>query len=219
MNMTIVADKGNLNRIDNSVHLEQNVRATTEDGATLTTDYLDWDAQNEKLSNDAPTWIKRGTMEAYGIGIFGQPSLNLVQLKKDVVVKISLKKEADQQALALPPPTVITCDGSLEVDYENNLAIFQDNVKVEDNRGKIFADRMDVYFATEAEESKRIEGMEGVGIDKVVALGNTEIHHGGNITYSQKAVYDTDTGKLTLTGEPKLVIYSTKGLGQLMETE
>ncbi len=228
MNMTILADAGSLNRVDNNVHLEKNVQATTDDGATMNTDSLDWDAQNEKLSNDVPTWVKRGTMEAYGIGIIAQPTLNLVQLKRDVIVKIS-PAEADpvrsrqggtkEAAKEVSPSTVITCSGPLEVEYENNLAIFQDNVKVKDKRGEIFADRMDVYFSTQAEEGKQMEGMEGVGIEKVVATGNTEIHHGNNITYSQKAVYDTETGKLTLTGEPKLVIYSTESFSQLMGTE
>jgi len=60
--------------------------------------------------------------------------------------------------------------------------------------------------------------MEGMGIEKVIATGDVQIHHGNNITYSQKAVYDTDTGKLTLTGRPKLVIYSTEDFTQLMET-
>ena len=225
VNMTIVADEGSLNRIDNNVHLEKNVCATTDDGATLTTDYLDWDAQNQRLSSDAPVWIKRGMMEASGIGIAGQPTMNLVEIKKDVTVKLSLQ---EQDAVEGPDvkgqpeasvPTVITCDGPLEVEYEKNLAVFQDNVKVKDKRGEILADKMDVYCAAQTEESKQMEGMQGMGIEKVVATGDVEIYQGDNITYSQKAVYDTDTGKLTLTGQPKLVIYSTESFSQLMGTQ
>ncbi len=227
--MTIVADEGTLNRIDNSIHLEKNVRATTDDGATLTTDYLDWDAQRQLLSSDAPVWIERGMMEAQGTGIVAQPALSFVELKKDVTVKISLEEKTDDSAQKQdaddlsqdepPPPTVITCDGPLEVQYEKNLAIFRDNVKVKDNRGEIFADKMDVYFGAQTEKSKQMEGMEGMGIEKVVAVGDVEIHHGGNITYSQRAVYDAATGKLTLTGQPKLVIYSTEAFSQLMGTQ
>ena len=216
VNMTVVADKGNLNRVDNYVHLEKNVLATTDDGATLTTDRLDWDAQNQKIVSDAPVWIKRGMMEASGTGIVAQPALSLVELKKDVTVKLS-PEEAGKAELF--PPTVITCAGPLEVEYENNLAIFHENVKVEDNRGEIFADKMDVYFSAQEKKSKQMQGMEGMGVDKIVATGDVEIHHGGNITYSQKAVYDTETGKLTLTGQPKLVIYSTESLSQLMGTK
>lgn len=204
-NMTIVADEGSLNRVNSNVHLEKDVLVTSDDGVTMTADYLDWDAQNERLSSESPVCITRGTMEAYGTGIIAQPVLNLVELKKDVTVK-------------MPPSTIITCDGPLEVDYQNNLAVFQDNVKVKDERGEILADKMDVYFARQAEESKQMQGMEGMGIEKVIATGDVQIHHGSNITYSQKAVYDTDTGKLTLTGRPKLVIYSTEDFTQLMET-
>ncbi len=212
-NMTIVADRGSLSRVDNNVHLEDNVMATTDDGATLSADYLDWDAQNQKITSEGPVQITRGAMEACGRGIVGQPLLNLVQLKEEVTVRLSMDTSADASAL-----TVITCDGSLEVEYENNLAIFQNNVKVKDERGEIFADKMDVYFSAQSEKGKQVEGMAGMGIEKVEAFGNVEIHHGGNSTYSQKAVYDTETGKLTLTGRPKLVIYSTESLKQMTET-
>ena len=213
VNMTIVADEGILNRLDNNVHLEKNVKATTDDGATLTTDSLDWDAQNELLTSEVPVWIERGMMQARGTGLMAQPMSNLVQLKKDVTVELSLQQTAD--SAQKQGPTVITCDGPLEVEYENNLAIFQDNVKVKDERGEIFADKMDVYFAAQAQGDKQLKGTEGMGIEKVVAVGDVEIHHGANITYSQKAVYEADTGKLTLTGQPKLVIYSREGFSQL----
>lgn len=225
MDMTITADRGSLNRINNSVHLEKNVRATTDDGATLCTDYLDWDAQNEELTSQAPVHIERGMMEASGTGMVGKPEANFVELKKDVTVTLSLRGadvQAEKQdtaragALEVLEPTVINCDGPLEVEYQNNLAIFYDNVKVKDSRGEIFADKMDVHFSTESEQSKQIEGLEGMGIEKIVATGDVEIHHGSNITYSQKAVYDTATGKVTLTGQPKLVIYSTEDFAQLM---
>ncbi|UCB57444.1 MAG: LPS export ABC transporter periplasmic protein LptC [Candidatus Omnitrophota bacterium] len=205
-NMTIVADKGSLNRLNNSVHLEKDVVVTSDDGATLTTDYLDWDAEAQRLASEAPVWIKRGMMEAAGIGITAQPVLNQVELKKDVTVKMSLG-------------TTITCKGVLAVDYQKNLAIFQDNVKVKDKRGEIFADKMDICFATQNEEEKQLEGMEGMGIEKVTAVGSVQIHRADNITYSERAVYDTNEGRLTLTGQPKLVIYSTKDFSQLMAGE
>lgn len=208
-NMTIVADQGNLDRANNNVHLEKNVQVITDDGATLNTDYLDWDAQNQRLSNEDPVWIERDRMKAKGVGIIAQPVLNKVEIKKDVTVELSIKED--------DAPTVITCDGSLEVEYERNLAIFKQNVLVKDMRGEILADKIDLYLARQTQEGKKIEGMQGMGIDKVVAEGNVEIHRGENISFSEKAVYDTETGKLTLTGKPKLVIYSTGAFSKLME--
>lgn len=209
--MNVVADQGSLNRLDNSVHLEKNVFVTSDDGATMTTDYLNWDAQNEKLFSDAPVWLKRGMMEASGKGIIAQPALNFVELKQDVTVEVTPESRdtAAENKVSEISSTVITCDGPLEVDYQNNVAFFHDNVKVKDSRGEIFSDTMDVYFATETDKGKQLEGMEGMGIEKVIAQGAVEIHHGQNISYSKKAVYDTNTGRLTLTGQPKLVIYST----------
>ena len=204
-NITIVADEGSLNRKNNNVHLEKNVVVTTDDGATLNTNYLDWDAQEEKLSNEDPVLIERGAMKAKGIGLFAQPVLNTVKLKKDVTVELAMQAAGEAQAF----PTVITSDGLLEVAYQNNLAVFNDNVRVKDKRGEILADKMDIYLTDEAEGSKKLEQIEGMGIEKVEAFGDVEIHHGGNISYSQKAVYDAGTGRLTLTGQPKLVIYST----------
>lgn len=222
--MTITADEGSLNRVNNNVHLEKNVVAVSDDGATLTTDYLDWNAQDGELSTDAPVHIKRGFMEAEGIGMIAQPELNLVEIKKDVKVKIAIEVKdnnvsGENVAIRVSKPTIITCDGPLEVDYENNLATFYKNVKVNDSRGEIFAERMDVYFSSDSQQQQQIEGMEGMGIEKIVAVKDVEIHHGSNITYSQKAVYDAQSGKLTLTGRPKLVIYSAEGFGQLMGGE
>lgn len=217
VNMTIIADRGNLNRIDNSVHLEENVVATSDDGATLITDYLDWNPRDQKLSSDAPVWIKRGMMKAFGKGLIAQTELSLVELKKDVTVKMLLEAE-EGKSIAHLPATVITCDGPLEVDYQNNLAVFNNNVKVKDKRGEILADKMEVYFITRADSSKQMPGMQGLGIKKVIATGNTEIRRGDNVTYSQKAVYEAATGKLILTGHPKLVIYSTEDFTQLMDS-
>jgi lipopolysaccharide assembly outer membrane protein LptD (OstA) len=148
-------------------------------------------------------------MKAKGTGIIAQPVLNMVELKKDVTVELSIKED--------DIPTVITCDGSLEVAYQNNLAIFEENVIVKDMRGEILADKMDVHLASQRQEGKQIEGMLGMGIDKVIAEGNVEIHREGNISFSEKAVYDTGTGRLSLTGKPKLVIYSTQDFSRMMQ--
>ncbi|MFH1045835.1 MAG: LPS export ABC transporter periplasmic protein LptC [Candidatus Omnitrophota bacterium] len=244
-NMTIVADEGILNKTDNNVHLEKNVKATTDDGAVMTTDYLDWDSQSQKLSSDAPVQIERGTMKAQGTGLVGQPTLSKVELKENVTVELALNNDGPPEtitiskeelaaqgptkilksAAAAAASTVITCDGPLEVDYQKNIAVFNNNVKVNDQRGKIIANRMDVYFATEKDNAeakkdkdkdKGMQGMEGLGIDKIICIGNVEIHRGENITYSEKAVYDTLSGLLTLTGSPKLVIYSTQGMGEML---
>ena len=41
----------------------------------------------------------------------------------------------------------------------------------------------------------------------MVCTGHVSIIHGENTTYSDKAVYKADEKKLTLEGQPKLIMY------------
>ena len=91
--------------------------------------------------------------------------------------------------------TTITCDGPLELNYKKNRASFLNNVKVEDREGNIFADRIDVYYNP---TTRRIKC--------VVARDNVRIVNGENVTYSEKAIYLVDEGRVVLPNRPKLVI-------------
>ena len=90
-------------------------------------------------------------------------------------------------------PTVITCDGSLDVDFEKNMAIFNDNVVVEDRKGNVYSDQMKVYFMGEGREISLIE-----------AYGSVVIDIDGKIAKSDKAVYNVSEGLLVLTGNPRI---------------
>ena len=90
-------------------------------------------------------------------------------------------------------PTVITCDGALDVEFDNNIAIFHDNVVVKDNRGEVYADLMTVYF----KEANR-------AISLIEAEGNVIIHVDNKIAKSEKAVYKVNEGTLELTGNPRI---------------
>ncbi|MDP8229584.1 MAG: LPS export ABC transporter periplasmic protein LptC [Candidatus Gorgyraea atricola] len=109
---------------------------------------------------------------------------NLVTLQDDVVAKST-------------DGTTITCDGPLEINYNKNRAAFLNNVKVKDSKGDIFADRIDVYFN---DDTRRVRC--------VVARGNVRIVSGENITYSEKAIYLVNQGRVILPKRSKLVIKS-----------
>lgn len=190
-NITLTANKGEFDKNQNNLLLKENVVATTVDGATLTTDHMNWNATKEEVDTDAIVNINRENMEATGEGACGQPDLKYMQLKKNVTVE-------------LKPSTVITCDGALEVDTQNNKAVFNDNVLVVDERGKLWADKVEVYF----DPIKK-------GIDKVVAKGNVKIERGENVTYSEEASYDANSKLMVLSGRPKLVLYSQEDLNAL----
>lgn len=190
-NITLTADKGEFDKNQNNLLLKENVVATTVDGAKLTTDHLNWNATKEEVNTDAVVNIERENMEATGEGALGQPDLKYMQLKKNVTVE-------------LKPSTVITCDGALCVDTQKNMAVFNDNVLVVDERGKLWADKVEVYF----DPAKK-------GISKVAAKGNVKIERGENVTYSEEASYDADSKLMVLTGRPKLVLYSQEDLNAL----
>jgi len=54
-------------------------------------------------------------------------------------------------------------------------------------------------------------------VKDIVAEGNVKIKRGDNMTYSEKAVYDAVSKKVSLAGRPKLVIYQ-EGEGGGMDT-
>ncbi len=183
--ITLTADSGTFDRNSNDVKLKSNVVAVTDDGATLTTDKLNWNAQKEEVWTEDIVNINRDNVKVKGTGIIGHPSLEQVKFEQDVTIDIA-------------PSTIITCDGALEIDYKQSVAYLNDNVEVTDERGKIKADKARVYFDTEKKEIK-----------KVIAEGNVSIQRGENITYSQKAIYYAKEAKVVLQGRPKFIIYSS----------
>ena len=96
--------------------------------------------------------------------------------------------------------TIITCDGEVEFDYERNVAYFLNNVHVDSEDGSIIADKITVHLDPDTRQVKEI-----------VAEGNVKIRRGENMTYSDKAIYDAVTKKVSLVGRPKLVIYQEGG--------
>ena len=95
-------------------------------------------------------------------------------------------------------PTIITCTGPLEIDYEKEIAVFHNNVKVDQkDHGVMHADRMDAYFDFKNKKILRI-----------ISQGNVKIVKDENTSYSDEALYSAEDGKLTLSGNPRLVINS-----------
>jgi LPS export ABC transporter protein LptC len=207
----LTAQQGDFDKKQSAVHLEKDVVITTSGGAKLTTDSLDWDRKNQIISTKDPVSIKRETMVTTATGAVGHPDLNKISLTKDVTVEINPqdKKEPLQD---LQDKVVITCDGPLEIDYQKNVAVFNNNVKVEQKDVTIYSDIMDVYFLVpdknKAEQKAEAPSVMGANLDRIVSRGNVKIVRGENISYCEQAVYTAADKKIILTGRPKLVIYS-----------
>jgi LPS export ABC transporter protein LptC len=211
----LTAEKGDFNKADGKVHLEDNVVITTSGGTKLVTDSLDWDRKGQQVSTKDPVNIARENMVIDAKGAKGEPNLKKVELQKEIKLDVLTPKEEDP---GTKEKIVITCDGPLQIDYEKNIATFLNNVLVERPDSKIYSDKMDVFFipSGKAESGSQDKGtppgVMGSKIDKIVASGNVRVVRGENTSFSQEAIYTAAGRKLTLTGRPQLVIYSQEGL-------
>ena len=164
--MTLTADKGAFNRASSDAHFESNVVVTGSNGTKMTTDALDWKNADQKIVTDRP-----------------------VEMKADVKNK---KDDGTEEKI----PTTITCDGPMEIDYGKNYAVFNTNVKVNDERGQLFCDTATAYYDARTKQ-----------VSKIIAKGNVKIIRGGSWTYSDEATYLAPDQKVILTGSPRVMIY------------
>ena len=196
--MNLKAEKGDYDKANSKVHLQDNVVATTSSGARLTTESLDWAQKDQKITTNDTVNIKRENMEVTATGAQAEPSLKKIYLKEDVKVDIE-QKEKDKPE---PSKTTITCDGPLEIDYDKETAVFNNNVVANNpTQGNIFCDKMTVHFKFKEKT-----------IDRVVCQGNVRIVKGENVTLSEEAIYDAASKKMILTGRPQLTIFTEEGM-------
>ncbi|MDP6686243.1 MAG: LPS export ABC transporter periplasmic protein LptC [Candidatus Omnitrophota bacterium] len=186
------ARQGSFDRDKNLVHLEENVIMKIIDGMSMRTERLDWDAKEKNVFTDAVVKIKRADFEVIGKDMFYDLKNKTASLKKDITANI---EAINRDVLGM----TITCDGPLELDYQKNRATFRNNVLVENAEGEIYSDRMDVYFKPNTRKARL-----------VVARGSVRIVNGGSVTYSERAIYLVDKGKVILPKRSRLVIETTE---------
>jgi len=214
--VTLTSKEGLFDRKKNLIHLEKDVNLITETGSSLKTDSLDYNENEGILISKDPVDIQRENTSLKGMGLEANLDLKTAQLSKDIVLEInpvrntqnSIEKDKISNGVNRSNPEErkiqITCGGPLEIGYEKGIAYFFNNVKVEDVEGDIISDKMEVYF----DISDKEKDLGGWKINRIRAIGNVKIIRGKNISYSQEAIYDTKEKKVTLLGEPKLIIYS-----------
>ena len=223
-NTKLTADKGDFNKVDGKVHLEKNVVITTSTGTKMTTDVLDWDRKAQLMTTKSPVNVTRDNMILIALGAQGEPTLKKIAFDKDVKLDINPALGDKPADPGLKGKITITCDGPLEINYEKNIATFNNNVKVEREDSVINSDKMDVYFsqkpkdaAKDKEPKKDVDPASNMGlsaskIEKIVARGNVKVTRGENVSYSDEAIYNAADKKLILSGRPKLILYSSEGL-------
>jgi LPS export ABC transporter protein LptC len=187
--VNLTSDKGVFSRKTNDIKLTSNVRVSTDEGTIMHTDVLSWDAKEQFIYTDEDVFIERKDMDIRGTGAVAKPSFKTVQLYQ--AIRVNTKE----------PPATITCDGPLEVDYENNVAYFNNNVELLDKETSITTDTAHAYFNPKQKS-----------LEKVFCQGNVVIKKGPDITHAQQLTYIPGEGRIILEGRPRIVISSTEEL-------
>lgn len=183
--VTITADQGSLDRSTSNIQLENNVVATTENGARLMTERLQIYPQDKRMETDLSAKVKKDNINIEGTGATSDSQLSKVQFKKNVTVVV---QDPDSESKL---PTIITSDGPLDVDYKRDIAHFSRNVVARHPQGTLTADYMDVLYD---KNTRRVS--------KIIAHGNVVIvSKEGNKTYSDNAVYLAKDGRMILGGD------------------
>ncbi len=193
--VTITADRGVFDKSTSTVYLQKNVVATTQEGARLMTDALNIHPTERSLDTKEKVSVKKDNIDVDGLGAKGDSQLKKVVFRKSVTVVI----QSDDPKSAVP--TVITCEGPLDINYDKNIAHFHKNVVATDHRGKLTADNMDVFYDKVTKK-----------VDHIVALGNVVITTPeGNTTYADEVTYLVKEGRVLLNGSTEAVYFPGSG--------
>jgi LPS export ABC transporter protein LptC len=159
-----------------------NVNVVSEEGGFLSTTKATWTQDTGEVSTDAEVYIKRDEVEARGKGAIANIEKKHAVLLSEIYVRFE-------------PDTIIKSNGSLEIDFNENIAIFSDGVEVEDKEGKLYADKISVEFDSASNKIARVK-----------AEGNVKLSKGQSYTLCEKAVYTEGTGSVQFLGKPRVVI-------------
>ncbi len=204
LEMNVVSEKGYYNKSKGIVLLSHDVKAVSSNGTTLTTDQVVWDTKRHVLETDKPLTIEKMDKSARLQGVGGTVEID----KNTAMLHRNVRAEMDRSALSNEKKekrhrTVIKCKGPLVVHYREKVAIFNNDVVVEDESATIYSDKLTVYFNSPKNR-----------IRKIIAEGHVRIVKGDNVTESEKAVYDVENDSLTMIGEPKILFYTGEEIGK-----
>ena len=190
--MNLTAKSGQLDKANGNMHLEKDVVVTSQTGAQLMTDSLDWHKEKDLVTTNDDVFLSKDGMTATGNGAVVHPNQNTAQINRNVVVNVNTTPKAMQGHII-----TITSDGSMEVEYTKGTAVFTKNVVAVDGDRKIVADKMTILVDPKTNQ-----------IQEMVCIGNVGITQGENTAHAQQANYKAGDQKLILSGRPKLVFYT-----------
>jgi LPS export ABC transporter protein LptC len=180
--INLSSDSGVYKRESGEVELIGNVKVFSGKDFSLLTDAAKWSQEEKEIFTDETVNISREGMTAVGKGGRANSDEKWAKLNSEVKVFIS-------------PDTRVSSRGPLEVRYDDNVAVFREDVVVEDKDGRLIADTLTIEFNT---ETKRVA--------QVIAEGNVKVKKGNSYTLSDKAIYTEGTKSAQLLGRPRIII-------------
>ncbi len=182
------------------VRMEHNVTIHTSDGLWFAAPVLYWIPDENHVATDTPVRMETDHMLLLGRGMDGLTQLKHLTIHRDVELILN---PSDHEVMGAPINHVkITCDGPLTFDYDKNIATFEHNVHVVDPNGELCSHTLVAYLDA---TSHTIRYPEATGKVRIVQHQNT--------AYSERAVYEPGIGKITLVGQPSLMVYPSEDGG------
>lgn len=188
--VNLTAETGTIDQVSGIIHLERDVVITSERGTQLTTDSLDWNRNEDLVKTKDDVLITDKDMTMAGTGMEAHPGMKTAQIDQDVTVTMDTQPDPE-----VTSTITITSDGPMEIDQNKAYAVFEDNVVAVQADQTLKADRMEIYF----DEAQK-------GIKNMVCTGHVVIIRGANQSFADKAVYNGEEKRLTLSGRPKLIL-------------
>lgn len=188
--VNLTAETGTIDQVSGIIHLEKDVVITSERGTRLTTDSLDWNRNEDLVKTKDDVLITDKDMTMAGTGMEAHPGMKTAQIDQDVTVTMDTQPDPE-----VTSTITITSDGPMEIDQNKSYAVFQDNVVAVQADQTLKADRMEIYF----DETQK-------GIKNMICTGHVVIIRGANQSFADKAVYNGEEKRLTLSGRPKLIL-------------
>ncbi len=186
--ISVKSDKGKINKKNQNIELDGNVKIENKEGWNLITDHLNWQRRDNYIKTDSAVQTEKDSFIVKANGLYADSQLKKADFKKNVQVTHTDKDKKNT--------TTINCSGPLEIDYNKGQATFHDNVVVNHQQGKLFSDLAILFF--DSKDKK---------IVKIVSKGNVKIVRDDNVTFAETATYLAKEEKLILEGSPRLIYF------------
>jgi LPS export ABC transporter protein LptC/lipopolysaccharide transport protein LptA len=169
-----------------NILLEENVIMEAVTGAKVETSKLVWDSETVilEMENDIKMIKDNALLTGKGMKVFKDKHL--------AILKHNAKLKVFNESLNVHP-SVITCTGEMEVNYQENFVEFHDNVVISNSQVNLKADYMKVFIDRKSKK-----------LDKVVCKGDVLIVQDTKRALCGQAEYDALEGYILLTENPRI---------------